>query len=56
MKRPYLALAFILLVLVGGLAIVGGARAVGLADEYDDTPQGTASLRSRAARSPGRCE
>ena len=45
MKRPYLALAFILLVLVGGLAIVGGARAVGLADEYDDTPQGTASLK-----------
>jgi biotin carboxyl carrier protein len=45
MKRPYLALAFILLLLVGGLAIVGGARAVGLADEYDNTPQGTTSFK-----------
>jgi multidrug efflux pump subunit AcrA (membrane-fusion protein) len=40
MKKPYLLLALVLVVLLGALAMVRGVRAVGA---EDDAPQGTAS-------------
>ena len=55
MKKPYLLLGFILVVLVGALAVVRGVRAGGPDEEEGQRGRERRRGRSRAARSSKRC-